>query len=225
MIEDCFDSIQDMARHLLAHCMEGIHVMNEKEKTSASRFISLILRHDPQKIDITLEHDGWADTDALLEGMNRAGYRVSLEELKEIVTTNNKQRFKFSDDYTKIRANQGHSVNVDVDLKEIEPPSVLYHGTATKYVQSIKNEGLISKSRLHVHLSSDKETAAKVGARHGKAVVLTIDSARMSKNGFKFYLSDNNVWLTNAVPVELARNRACRRKAELRLRYRAIPPQ
>ena len=176
--------------------------MNEKEKISASRFISLILRHDPQKIGITLEHDGWADTDALLEGMNRAGYRVSLEELKEIVTTNNKQRFKFSDDYTKIRANQGHSVNVDVDLKEIEPPSVLYHGTATKYVQSIKNEGLISKSRLHVHLSSDKETAVKVGARHGKAVVLTIDSARMSKNGFKFYLSDNNVWLTNAVPIE-----------------------
>jgi putative RNA 2'-phosphotransferase len=114
--------------------------MNEKEKTSASRFISLILRHDPQKIGITLEYDGWADTEALLEGMNRAGYRVSLEELKEIVTTNNKQRFKLSDDYTKIRANQGHSVSVDVDLKEIEPPSVLYHGTATKYVQSIKTK-------------------------------------------------------------------------------------
>jgi putative RNA 2'-phosphotransferase len=176
--------------------------MNEKEKTDASRFMSLILRHDPQKIGITFEHDGWADTNALIDGMNRAGYHITLEGLKEIVTTNNKQRFKFNDDYSKIRANQGHSIDVDVALQETEPPAVLYHGTAAKYIQAIKDEGLISKSRLYVHLSSDRETAVNVGARHGKPVVLTIDSAGMSKNGFKFYLSDNKVWLTKSVPTE-----------------------
>ena len=176
--------------------------MNEKEKKAASKFMSLILRHDPQKINIILDQNGWADTNALIEGMNRTGRNITFECLKEIVTTNNKQRFKFNDDHTKIRANQGHSIDVDVELRETEPPAVLYHGTATKFIKAIRNDGLISKNRLHVHLSSDEETAANVGGRHGKAVVLTIDSAGMYKNGFKFYLSDNNVWLTKVVPAK-----------------------
>ena len=176
--------------------------MTKKEMVETSKFMSLVLRHQPQKIGIELEQNGWADTSALISGMNRAGYRVTLEDIKEVVTTNDKQRFKFNDDYTKIRANQGHSVNVDVELLESKPPDVLYHGTATRFIQAIKNDGLIPKSRLYVHLSKDVDTAVNVGSRHGKVAVLTIDSARMYENGFRFYLSDNNVWLTKTVPAE-----------------------
>ena len=115
--------------------------------------------------------------------------------------TDDKQRYKFNDDYTKIRANQGHSISVDVELQEAMPPALLYHGTAARFIQAIRNDGLISKSRLYVHLSKDAETAVKVGGRHGKAAVLTIDSAGMYENGYKFFLSDNNVWLTKAIPA------------------------
>jgi putative RNA 2'-phosphotransferase len=168
--------------------------------------MSLILRHEPQKIELTLAHDGWADTNALIEGMNRAGYGITLEDLKEIVTTNNKQRFKFNDDYSKIRANQGHSIKVDVELKETEPPAILYHGTASRFIQSIKDGGLVAKSRLYVHLSADKETALKVGRRHGSPVVLTLNAAKMREDGFTFYLSENGVWLTESVPAEYIYN-------------------
>ena len=168
--------------------------------------MSLVLRHNPQSIGITLDSNGWADTQALIDGMNRKGQRVTLEILKEIVASNDKQRFKFNEDYTKIRANQGHSVAVDVELKETQPPVVLYHGTAAKFVASIKNEGLVAKSRLHVHLSGDKQTAEKVGSRHGSPVILVINAAKMHEDGYKFYLSENNVWLTDAVPVEYIGN-------------------
>ena len=176
--------------------------MNDKNTKTTSKFMSLVLRHNPQSIGITLDSNGWADAQALIDGMNRKGQRVTLEILKEVVAANDKQRFKFNEDYTKIRANQGHSVIVDVELKETQPPDILYHGTAARFAASIKNEGLIAKSRLHVHLSGDKQTAEKVGSRHGKPVVLTINSAKMHQDGYKFYLSENNVWLTNAVPVE-----------------------
>ena len=167
--------------------------------------MSLILRHNPQKIGMTLDESGWADTKLLIEGMRRNGHRVTLENLKEIVATNEKQRFKFSDDYSQIRANQGHSIDVDVEMKEITPPDTLYHGTATRFLEAIKTEGLISKSRLHVHLSGDKETAVNVGARHGKPVVLAINAAKMQKDGFVFRLSENGVWLTDSVPPEYIR--------------------
>jgi len=174
--------------------------MTDKEKTRFSKFMSLVLRHNPQKIGINLDDNGWVDTDLLLLGMQKSGYKVTLDELKEIVATNDKQRFKFNDNYTKIRANQGHSVAVDVEMKEVAPPNILYHGTATRFLSAIQSEGLISKNRLHVHLSSDKETASKVGSRHGKPVILTISAAKMQADGFVFYLSENGVWLVNAVP-------------------------
>jgi len=174
--------------------------MTDKEKTRVSKFMSLVLRHNPQKIGINLDDNGWADTDLLLQGMKKNGHKVTLDDLKEVVATNDKQRFKFNDDFTKIRANQGHSVAVDVEMKEVTPPNVLYHGTATRFLSAIQSEGLISKSRLHVHLSSEKDTAAKVGSRHGKPVILTISAAKMQADGFVFYLSENGVWLVNAVP-------------------------
>jgi putative RNA 2'-phosphotransferase len=179
--------------------------MTEKEKTSASKLMSLALRHAPAKIGITLDNNGWADTAALIEGMKRAGRLITPEQLKEIVETNDKQRFKFNEDFSRIRANQGHSIYVDVELKEVKPPDVLYHGTASRFVGSIKSEGLLPQSRLYVHLSGDAETAVKVGGRHGKPVVLAVDARGMYENGFKFYISDNNVWLTGAVPSEYIR--------------------
>ena len=176
--------------------------MTENEKTSISKYMSLILRHEPGRIGLTLDMNGWANTDELIEGMNRDGCCVTMEKLKEVVETNDKQRFKFNDGYDKIRANQGHSVFVDLELAETSPPAVLYHGTASRFVQSIQKEGLTAKSRMYVHLSGDPETAAKVGKRHGEPVVLKVGSGRMHADGHKFYLSENNVWLTASVPVE-----------------------
>jgi len=176
--------------------------MNDKDKIAVSRFMSLILRHQPQRIGLTLDPHGWADTDSLIEGINNAGYNISLEDIKDIVATNNKQRFKFSDDHSKIRANQGHSINVDVELKESAPPDFLYHGTASRFLESIQKDGIKARSRLYVHLSADKQTAVNVGKRHGTPVVLTVSSSSMYTDGFKFYLSDNNVWLTDFVPVK-----------------------
>ena len=164
--------------------------------------MSLVLRHNPQKIGITLDENGWADTELLLKGLCKNGHQISLDDLKEVVAKNDKQRFKFNDDFTKIRANQGHSVAVDVELKETKPPEMLYHGTATRSLASIKTEGINSGKRIHVHLSSDKETATKVGNRHGTPIVLNINAAKMHGDGFKFYLSDNGVWLVNAVPAD-----------------------
>jgi len=125
-----------------------------------------------------------------------------LNDLKYIVESNDKQRFKFSEDFSEIRANQGHSVAVAVEMDERKPPNVLFHGTATRFLAAIKQDGLIAKNRLHVHLSSDRETAEKVGARHGKSVILTINSAKMYNDGKIFYISENGVWLTADVPVE-----------------------
>ena len=174
--------------------------MNEKEIISTSKFMSRILRHDPGSVGITLDENGWADTSALITGMNKANRKVTLEDLKVVVANNNKQRFKFSDDFSKIRANQGHSVQVNVELKETAPPDILYHGTATRFLASIKVDGLLPQKRLHVHLSGNKETAVNVGGRHGKPVVLTVNAAKMQADGFVFYLSENGVWLTSAVP-------------------------
>ncbi|MCL1992964.1 MAG: RNA 2'-phosphotransferase [Spirochaetes bacterium] len=180
--------------------------MTDKETISASKFMSLVLRHKPAAAGITLDSNGWAQTTALIDGMNQAGHNITLDNLKEIVLKNNKQRFKFSEDYGKIRANQGHSIAVDVEMQERQPPDILYHGTATKFLGAIKNEGIIAKNRLHVHLSPDKETAVTVGQRHGKPVVLTINAAKMHQDGIAFYLSDNGVWLTATVPVKYIYN-------------------
>ena len=175
-------------------------MVNNMSLRETSKFISLILRHKPETIGITLDEHGWANVDELIEGINKT-HPFTMVELEEIVRTDDKQRYSFNDDKTLIRANQGHSIPVDVELEEVYPPEYLYHGTGEKYVPSIDAQGLIPKSRLYVHLSSDVQTAKKVGSRHGRPVIYQIDCTRMVKDGFLFYLSANHVWLTKEVPV------------------------
>ncbi len=171
--------------------------MNPK---STSKFISLILRHKPETIGITLDEHGWANVDELIEGISKT-QPFGREMLDEIVATDEKGRYSFNEDKTLIRANQGHSISVDVELEEKEPPEILYHGTGEKYVASIDEQGLISKSRLYVHLSLDEETAKKVGSRHGKPVIYIVKSGQMSRDGIPFFLSANGIWLVKEVPV------------------------
>ncbi len=166
-----------------------------------SKFISLILRHKPEEIGITLDEHGWANVDELIAGIAKT-QPFDMSMLEEIVRTDEKQRYSFNEDKTLIRANQGHSVPVDVELEQTTPPEILYHGTGEKYSASIEKQGLIPKSRLYVHLSSDYDTAVKVGTRHGKPVVYIVDAGEMQRNGYAFYLSVNGVWLTKNVPLQ-----------------------
>lgn len=166
-----------------------------------SKFISLILRHKPETIGITLDEHGWANVDELIAGVSKTR-DFNMEMLEEIVRTDEKQRYSFNEDKTLIRANQGHSIPVDVELEKKEPPRYLYHGTAEKYRESIERQGLIPKSRLYVHLSKDIETAIKVGSRHGKPVVYRVWTGKMHDAGFDFYQSVNGVWLTSKVPTQ-----------------------
>ena len=166
-----------------------------------SKYISLILRHKPETIGITLDEHGWANVDELISGIAKT-HEMNMNILEEIVSTDEKQRYSFNDDKTKIRANQGHSIQVDVELEEIKPPEILWHGTGEKFTGSIDEQGLIPKSRLYVHLSKDEETAFKVGTRHGKPVLYIVKAEEMFKDGYKFYLSKNGVWLTKEVPVK-----------------------
>lgn len=167
-----------------------------------SRFLSLVLRHDPNKIGIILDPQGWISVDTLLRQMNAHGKKLNFEQLCDVVATNDKKRFAFNDDKTSIRANQGHSVSVDLHYEAIQPPEYLYHGTVGKYMDAIRKNGLLKMSRHHVHLSESLETATKVGARRGNPIVLTVRSGEMFKCGIIFFKSDNSVWLTEAVPVE-----------------------
>ena len=167
---------------------------------STSKYISLILRHKPEVIGITLDDHGWADTQALIEGVNRT-HPLTMELLEEIVRTDEKQRYSFNADKSRIRANQGHSIPIDADLAETEPPETLYHGTGEKSVASIEREGLRPMSRLYVHLSPDTETARSVGSRHGKPVIYIVLAGEMHRSGYRFYRSANGVWLTKEVPA------------------------
>ena len=163
----------------------------------------MILRHKPETIGITLDEHGWADVQELIDGVSRTGrHSLDMDSLEEIVRTDEKQRYSFSEDHTLIRANQGHSIPVDVELEEKTPPDILWHGTGEKYVSSIDVQGLIPKSRLYVHLSTDVETARNVGQRHGKPVIYEIDCRRMVEDGYHFYISANRIWLTRAVPAK-----------------------
>jgi len=173
---------------------------NKQNKLSV--FISLALRHNPDAARIKLDEHGWANVDELITGINYTGRRIDMSVLEEIVGTDQKQRYSFNEDRTLIRANQGHSIPVDVELKETEPPIFLYHGTAERFLSSIEVEGLKSMSRLYVHLSRDIETALKVGGRHGEAVALKVNSKEMFDDGYKFCISENGVWLTKEVPVK-----------------------
>lgn len=176
--------------------------MGKEKHKEISRFMSLILRHKPETIGISLDEHGWADVEELIKGINASGKHLDRDMLDEIVQTDNKQRYSYSEDGSLIRANQGHSIPVDVELEEKIPPDVLWHGTGEKYVGSIDEQGLIPKSRLYVHLSSDIATAKKVGSRHGKPVIYQVDCKQMVDDGYQFYLSVNGVWLTKVVPVQ-----------------------
>jgi putative RNA 2'-phosphotransferase len=167
-----------------------------------SKYMSFILRHHPEELDITLEDGGWAPIDTLVEGMTANGYEVTKEVLEDIVASSDKQRFAINEEGNKIRANQGHSVDVKLQLKKEVPPFELYHGTVEKFIGSIVKEGLKKMNRHHVHLSEDKETATKVGSRRGKPVILTINAREMYTDGYDFYKSENGVWLTDTVPIQ-----------------------
>lgn len=167
----------------------------------SSRYISLILRHKPEAIGITLDELGWANVEELIAGVNKT-HPLDISKLNEIVRTDDKRIYSFNEDKTLIRSNQGHSIPVDVELEKAVPPNCLWHGTGEKYVQSIEIQGLISKSRLYVHLSANEDTAFKVGGRHGKPVVYRVLSSEIWNDGFEFYRSVNGVWLIKAVPIK-----------------------
>jgi len=164
-----------------------------------SKLLSLVLRHTPERIGITLDKNGWTDIKQLISKAKKAGYKLTLEEILETVQTNDKQRFTISEDGRKIRAAQGHSIDIDLALHPIEPPEILFHGTASANLNSIFEQGIQSAKRQYVHLSSNEETALKVGNRHGKAIVLKISSGQMFKEGFNFFKADNGVWLTDHI--------------------------
>lgn len=170
--------------------------MDKEKELKTSRFISLILRHKPEVINAKLDNEGWCDINTLLKGCN-----ISFADLEKIVKEDNKGRYSFNEDKTKIRANQGHSIKVDLKLKQQDPPKTLYHGTSEKNLNSILETGINKAARHHVHLTSDYETAINVGSRRkGITIVFIIDSDKMKQDGYSFYLSENNVWLCDYVP-------------------------
>jgi putative RNA 2'-phosphotransferase len=167
-----------------------------------SKFLSLVLRHKPARFGLSLDQHGWTSVDALLAAANRAGVSLTRELLRQVLRQSEKQRFAFSDDGLRVRATYGHSVAVDLGLEPVMPPEILFHGTAMRFIESIKEQGLRRGTRLYVHLSPDEHTAISVGRRHGSPVVLTVKALRMHEKGFKFYRSDSGTWLTNSVPAE-----------------------
>lgn len=174
----------------------------DRELISTSEFLSLVLRHHPEKIGNTLDEQGWGEIEDLLAAANRSGRNLTRQLLERVVRENDKQRFAVSSDGTRIRANQGHSVEVDLGLQPIQPPSMLYHGTVARFLNSIRVLGLERGSRQYVHLSPDVETARKVGQRRGRPVILVVESGQMWQDGHTFSQAKNGVWLTNAVPAE-----------------------
>lgn len=177
--------------------------MNTKsELTSISKFLSLVLRHEPQRLGLELDEAGWTSVDGLLRKAAAAGRPVSREVLNEIVASSDKKRFAFSEDGQSIRANQGHSIEVDLGLPVVTPPDVLFHGTASRFSEAILLSGLERRARHHVHLTQDRQTAVSVGQRYGAPVVLRIDAGRMAALGHEFRCSANGVWLVDGVPAE-----------------------
>ena len=165
-----------------------------------SKFLSLILRHKPEAVGLSLDPQGWTAIEELISKCGKAGTRFSRQELLDVVESSEKKRFTVSDDGKRIRAAQGHSIAVELGLAPIEPPVTLFHGTATRFLDAIFAEGLMPKSRQQVHLSVDAATALRVGQRHGKPVILSVEALRMHQQGQAFYRADNGVWLTDQVP-------------------------
>jgi putative RNA 2'-phosphotransferase len=182
-------------------------MISKKQTTNISKFLSLILRHKPETIGIVVDQNGWTNVKSLLEKSNEYGIQFDLEILKHIVDTNLKKRFAFNSDFSKIRASQGHSLEIELGYTNHKPPQILFHGTSEKSVESIFENGIEKQKRQHVHLSCDIDTAIKVGQRHGKPFVFRILAEEMYNDKFEFYISDNNVWLTSNVPKKyLKRN-------------------
>lgn len=177
-------------------------MMNEKETKHASKFLSLVLRHEPERVGLKLGEAGWMGVTELLDAVNRHGVALTLDQLKHVVATSDKKRFAFSDDGLQIRASQGHSVEVDLQYEPQTPPDLLYHGTATRFLDSIRKEGLKRMGRHHVHLSAETKVTLQVGGRHGKPVLLVIRAGEMHRAGHVFFRSANGVWLTDNVPAE-----------------------
>jgi len=175
--------------------------MNDKEIVRNSKFLSLILRHEPERVGLKLGDAGWVGVDELLKAVNRQGVSLTLDQLRDIVATSDKKRFAFSDDGQRIRASQGHSVDVDLQYAPQTPPEILYHGTAERFLDSIRQHGLKKMERHHVHLSAETKMTLQVGGRHGKPVLLTIRAGDMHRAGFVFRCSANGVWLVDHVPA------------------------
>jgi putative RNA 2'-phosphotransferase len=187
------------------HCDAGdatgrLKGMEHQELVRISKAVAKTLRHKPERLGLSLEAGGWVDVEALLSAFHAKGFRVTRAELEEVVAKNDKQRFSFDETGTRIRANQGHSVEVDLQLEPREPPEILYHGTTTAALTSILETGLQRMKRHHVHLSPDTQTAHRVGSRHGKAVILRVKALEMQREGHTFYCSENGVWLVDEVP-------------------------
>jgi putative RNA 2'-phosphotransferase len=179
--------------------------MDAARRTKVSKYLSKHLRHQPRRLGLTLEPGGWVGVDALLAACQRQCFPLTREELVEVVATNDKQRFSFDETGNRIRANQGHSTAVDLQLQLVVPPHVLYHGTAERHADAIRAEGLRKMGRHHVHLSADVPAALKVGIRHGRPLVFVIDATAMARDGHAFFRSDNGVWLVDAVPQQYLR--------------------
>lgn len=177
-------------------------MISEKQITHISKFLSLVLRHQPETISIQLDQNGWTDINDLIEKANNYGVKFDRETLNHIVSTNSKKRFAFNDTFDKIRASQGHSVEIELGYTNQKPPEILFHGTAEKFVQSILDTGLEKGNRQQVHLSADIETAIKVGKRHGKPFLFKVHAEKMYNDNFEFFISDNGVWLTDNVPTK-----------------------
>ena len=179
--------------------------MNDKKTKRISKFLSYVLRHHPESIGLKLDRNGWANVEELIQKSTVENLVFIKEDLHHIVETNDKRRFSFNEDKTLIRANQGHSIAVDLGYQAIEPPSLLFHGTAARNLPSIFAQGLKRGQRHHVHLTDNFETARNVGLRYGRPVILHVDSGSMAKDNFSFFRSDNGVWLTEHVPPRYLR--------------------
>jgi putative RNA 2'-phosphotransferase len=188
--------------------------MNRKNNhVKISKFLSLVLRHSPETIHLNMDKNGWVSINELIDNANKyKNIRLTIELIKTIVETNDKQRFIISNDGEKIRANQGHSITVNLELESKTPPDILYHGTASRFLNSIMKNGLNHMSTQYVHLSQTVETALIVGKRHGDPVILCIDAKKMNEEGYKFYLSENKVWLVDEVPVKYIETKGFKNK-------------
>ncbi len=176
--------------------------MTDNEIIRTSKFLSLVLRHEPERVGLKLDSAGWVGVTELLEAVNRHGVALTLEQLNHIVATSDKKRFAFSEDGASIRASQGHSIEVDLEYAPQVPPELLYHGTATRFLDSIREKGLQKMERHHVHLSAETAATVQVGARHGKPALLIIRAGEMHRAGHVFYRSANGVWLVDQVPPQ-----------------------